>query len=141
MGVGPKDGGRPASQVRSLENLFAAGRFDGQADGLRLYRSIATMDRKVPLPLLKDQVPTWAKASSLARNGNRSPTGWRGWQRRKPENELKIILGRLLALDQPDIAAVGAIHVQSRPSHSRHAGHPRSDGFLYTAAWLHAGLS
>ena len=47
--------------------MLAAGRFAAQADELRLYRSIATMDRSAPLPSLKNQLPTWAKASALAR--------------------------------------------------------------------------
>ena len=66
-GVGPKTAAGLLIKYRSLENLLAAGRFVGQAGALRLYRSIATMDRKAPLPSLKDQVPTWAKAASLAR--------------------------------------------------------------------------
>ena len=67
-GVGPKTAAGLIVKYGSLEKLLAAGRFGGQADELRLYRSIATMDRKAPLPSLKDQVPTWAKASSLARH-------------------------------------------------------------------------
>ncbi len=51
----------------SLEKALAAGRFAQQADELRLYRAIATMDRKAPLPSLRDQTPNWAKASALAR--------------------------------------------------------------------------
>ena len=39
----------------------------GQAGALRLYRSIATMDRSAPLPSLRSQKPTWDKASALAR--------------------------------------------------------------------------
>jgi 5'-3' exonuclease len=66
-GVGPKTAAGLLVKYGSLENLLAAGRFAGQADELRLYRSIATMDRKAPLPSLKDQVPTWARAYSLAR--------------------------------------------------------------------------
>ena len=31
-----------------------------------MYRAIATMDRKAPLPSLRDQTPTWATASALA---------------------------------------------------------------------------
>jgi DNA polymerase-1 len=50
----------------SLENLLAAGRLAEQAEALRLYRSIATMDPKAPLPPLKDQRPTWDKAAALA---------------------------------------------------------------------------
>ena len=34
---------------------------------LRLFRAIATMDRKAPLPRLADQTPTWRKAAELAR--------------------------------------------------------------------------
>ena len=36
------------------------------AEELRLFRSIATMDAKAPLPRVKDQKPNWAKASELA---------------------------------------------------------------------------
>jgi exodeoxyribonuclease-3 len=50
----------------SLEGALKAGLFASQAKELRLYRSIATMDRKAPLPRLPDQAPTWAKASALA---------------------------------------------------------------------------
>jgi DNA polymerase-1 len=57
----------------SLENAIAAGRFPTQAEKLRLYRLIATMDRTAPLPTLPDQRPTWDKAAALARE----------WQLRK----------------------------------------------------------
>jgi DNA polymerase-1 len=59
-----------ASLIRrhgSLEALLKAGRFPKQAAELRLYKSIATMDRKAPLPKLPDQTPTWANAAALAR--------------------------------------------------------------------------
>lgn len=65
-GVGPKTAAGLLVKYGSLEKLLASGRFAGQADELRLYRSIATMDRKAPLPSLKNQMPTWAKAASLA---------------------------------------------------------------------------
>jgi hypothetical protein len=51
----------------SLEALLKAGRSAKQAAELRLYKPIATMDRKAPLPILPDQTPTWAKAAALAR--------------------------------------------------------------------------
>jgi hypothetical protein len=38
------------------------------AESLRLYRSIATMNRKAPLPSLRSQKPTWRKAAALARS-------------------------------------------------------------------------
>jgi DNA polymerase-1 len=34
---------------------------------LRLYRSIATMDKTAPLPPLRSQKPSWEKAGKLAR--------------------------------------------------------------------------
>ena len=37
------------------------------AETLRLYRSIATMNKKAPLPSLRSQKPTWHKAAALAR--------------------------------------------------------------------------
>jgi len=51
----------------TLEALLKAGRFAAQAKELRLYRAIATMDRKAPLPPLRDQTPNWEGAAALAR--------------------------------------------------------------------------
>ncbi|MEA2929565.1 MAG: polymerase, partial [Hyphomicrobiales bacterium] len=51
----------------TLEKALAAGRFSAHAEKLRLFRSIATMDAKAPLPPLRNQKPTWAAASALAR--------------------------------------------------------------------------
>jgi exodeoxyribonuclease III len=51
----------------TLEAVLAAGRFAQQANELRLYRDIATMDHKAPVPPLRDQTPSWARASALAR--------------------------------------------------------------------------
>lgn len=50
----------------TLEKALAAGRFSAQAEKLRLFRSIATMDAKAPLPPLRNQKPTWAAAAALA---------------------------------------------------------------------------
>jgi hypothetical protein len=66
-GVGAKTAAGLLMKYRSLENMLAAGRFEAQAKELRLYRSIATMNKSAPLPSLKAQVATWAKASELAR--------------------------------------------------------------------------
>jgi DNA polymerase-1 len=67
-GVGAKGAAALLRKYGSLEDAIAAGRFAAQAEQLRLYRSIATMDRSVPLPPLRNQKPTWAKAASLARD-------------------------------------------------------------------------
>jgi exodeoxyribonuclease III len=67
-GVGPKGAADLIRRYGSLEGVLAEGRFAAQAEMLRLYRAIATMDASAPLPPLKDQQPTWAKASELARH-------------------------------------------------------------------------
>jgi DNA polymerase-1 len=66
-GVGAKGAADLLPKYGTLEGALAAGRFTAQAEALRLYRSIATMDRAAPLPPLPDQQPTWANASALAR--------------------------------------------------------------------------
>jgi len=66
-GVGPKTAAGLLVKYGSLDKLLAAGRFAGQAEELRLYRSVATMDRSAPLPSLENQTPTWERASALAR--------------------------------------------------------------------------
>jgi 5'-3' exonuclease len=66
-GVGPKGAATLLRRYGSLESALAAGCFPAQAKALRLYRRIATMDASAPIPPLPDQVPTWEKASALAR--------------------------------------------------------------------------
>ncbi len=67
-GVGPKTAAAVLAQYGSLEAALEAGRFAAQAEELRLFRRIATLDASAPLPSLVDQSPTWAEASSLARH-------------------------------------------------------------------------
>lgn len=66
-GVGPVGAAALLKRYRTLEKILAAGRFAAQADTLRLYKSIATMDRSAPLPPLRTQKPTWGEAAALAR--------------------------------------------------------------------------
>jgi len=65
-GVGPAGAASLLKRHGTLEDALAEGRFARQADELRLYRKIATMDRKAPLPSLRSQKPTWDKAAALA---------------------------------------------------------------------------
>ena len=67
-GVGAAGAATVLRQHGSLEGAFKAGRFAGQTKRLLLFRSIATMDRKAPVPRLKNQTPTWDKAAALARD-------------------------------------------------------------------------
>ncbi len=66
-GVGPTGAATLLERYGSLEAVLAAGRFPTQAESLRLFKSIATMNRKAPLPSLRAQKPTWYQAAVLAR--------------------------------------------------------------------------
>ena len=82
-GVGAKGAASLLRRYGSLESALAEGRFAAEAEKLRLYRSIATMDASAPLPPLDDQTPTWATAAALARD----------W-------ELNQLAGRLAAMSR-----------------------------------------
>ena len=66
-GVGPKGAAALLRKYATLEDAFADGQLASQAEALRLYRHIATMDPSAPLPPLDDQTPTWPRAAALAR--------------------------------------------------------------------------
>jgi DNA polymerase-1 len=66
-GVGPKKAADVLREHGTLEAALEAGRFSAEAEDLRLYRRIATLDASAPLPPVDDQHPSWAEASSLAR--------------------------------------------------------------------------
>jgi DNA polymerase-1 len=82
-GVGATGAATLLRRYGSLDAVLKAGRFARQADDLRLYRSIATMNKKAPLPRLAAQTPTWGRAAALARQ----------WQ-------LKQLAGRLEDLER-----------------------------------------
>ena len=66
-GVGPKTAATLLAQYGTLEAMLEAGRFEAQAEELRMYRRMATLDASAPLPPLVDQTPMWAEASSFVR--------------------------------------------------------------------------
>ena len=66
-GIGPKKAADVLREFGSLEGALSAGRFAAEAEDLRLYRRIASMDASAPLPPLADQSPTWAEASTFVR--------------------------------------------------------------------------
>ena len=66
-GIGPKKAADLLAQYGSLDALLEAGRFSAEADALRLYREIATMQRSAPLPELPDVRPDWAAAAAHVR--------------------------------------------------------------------------
>ncbi len=65
-GIGPKKAAEILREHGSLEAALEAGRFAAEAEDLRLYRRIATLDASAPLPSLPDQTPQGAEASRLA---------------------------------------------------------------------------
>lgn len=66
-GVGPKRAAALLQQFGSLDAILAAGHFADQADDLRLFRTLATMDSTARLPVLRDHEPQWGQAAGLAR--------------------------------------------------------------------------
>ena len=66
-GVGPKGAADLLRNYPSLEALLADGRFSAEADALRLYLRIATLDRSAPLPPLPDREPDWIAGAAYAR--------------------------------------------------------------------------
>ena len=66
-GVGAAGAATLLQRYGCLEAALEAGRFPAMAERLRLFRSLATMNRKAPLPSLRTQKPTWHKAAALAR--------------------------------------------------------------------------
>ena len=66
-GVGPKTAANLLAQYGTLEAMLEDGRFEVQAEELRIYRRMATLDASAPLPPLVDQTPKWVEASSFVR--------------------------------------------------------------------------
>ena len=87
-GVGASGAANLLRRYGSLEGVLAAGRFPTQAKELRLFRSIATMNPKAPLPRIGEQKPKWKEAAALAKK-------WR----------LKQLSARLDALSSAVVAA------------------------------------
>ena len=67
-GVGPKKAAEVLGQYGTLEAALEAGRFGANAEELRLYHRIASLDASAPIPALDDQTPSWAEASALVRS-------------------------------------------------------------------------
>lgn len=67
-GVGEKTAASLLARYPSVDAMLANGRFPAQAEELRLYRRIATMDATAPIPELPDAEPTWGRAAELARD-------------------------------------------------------------------------
>src|SRR5207245_5076993 len=67
-GVGPKTAANLLAQYGSLEAMLEDGRFEAQAEELRMYRRMATLDASAPLPPLTAQTPHWPEAATFVRD-------------------------------------------------------------------------
>jgi DNA polymerase-1 len=65
-GIGEKRAAELLRAHGTLEALLADGRFAAEADDLRLYRHVATMDRGAPIPPLPDTEPDWRAGATFA---------------------------------------------------------------------------
>jgi DNA polymerase-1 len=65
-GVGEKTAATLLQQYGSLDALLADGRFAEEAEQLRLYLRIATLDSHAPLPPVPDREPDWRAAAAWA---------------------------------------------------------------------------
>ena len=66
-GVGAKTAASLLAQHATLEALLAAGRFSAEADALRTFRHVATLDATAPIPPLPDREPDWRAGATAAR--------------------------------------------------------------------------
>ncbi len=66
-GIGAVTAASLLRRYHDLESMLADGKFEGQAEDLRLYKRIATMVRDIPLPPIPTAPPPWGDAAALAR--------------------------------------------------------------------------
>ena len=65
-GVGAKTAASLLAQHKTLDALLEAGRFSQEADVLRTFRHVATLDPTVPIPALPDLQPNWRAGAAAA---------------------------------------------------------------------------
>jgi len=104
--VGPKGAAALLRRYGTLEQALADGRLSAQADELKLYKKIATMDATALLPALPDQTPTWNDAAALARE----------WQ-------LDRLARRLAELAGAEVGSAAARPVSKPASRARTSQH------------------
>lgn len=77
-GVGPTTAASLLKRYPDLEAMLADGKFENQADDLRLYKRIATMVTTAPLPeVIPDAAPDWRRAADLALDWDLTALGQR----------------------------------------------------------------
>lgn len=101
-GIGEKRAASLLLKYGTLDGILRAGKFPSQAEKLRIFKSIATMDSGAPLPALRDQRPTWDVAANLAR-----------------EWKLPKLAERLEKLQATNVRGHSASREKTRPQRSR----------------------
>jgi len=66
-GIGEKRAAELLGTYGTLETMLGEGRFAAEAEALRLYRRLATLDRSAPLPSVADLEPDWKASAGRAR--------------------------------------------------------------------------
>jgi DNA polymerase-1 len=66
-GIGEKRAAELLTTYGSLDAMLEEGRFGAEAEALRLYLRLATLDRSAPLPPVPDLEPDWAATAAQAR--------------------------------------------------------------------------
>jgi DNA polymerase-1 len=66
-GVGAKTAATLLADGATLESILESGRFAAEADALRRFLAVATLDRDMPLPDVPDRVPDWPAGAAEAR--------------------------------------------------------------------------
>src|SRR5262245_17979598 len=83
--MGPQGAASLLRRYGSIEDAIKAGRLTAQAEMLRLYRAIATMDSSAPLPPLrtKSQAGHRPRSSPVIGSSRSWRTGWKAWPPRR----------------------------------------------------------
>ena len=104
-GLGAAGAARVLRTYGTLEKALRAGRFSGHAARLRLFRSLATMDRKAKLPRLADQTPTGARRPRWRESGSSSNSraGLRSLRPRRSRRAINQVAG---GASSPDAASL-----------------------------------
>jgi DNA polymerase-1 len=65
-GVGAKTAASLLAQYGTLDALLDEGRYSQEAEALRMYRHVATLDPTVPIPEIPDRQPDWRAGAAAA---------------------------------------------------------------------------
>jgi DNA polymerase-1 len=66
-GIGAVTAASLLKRYGTLEEMLGDGKFETQAEDLRLYKRIATMVRDIKLPAIPSKAPDWASGAAMAR--------------------------------------------------------------------------